>query len=55
MENMRDEMKGLVELLRSKAPGDKEKALVLAYQNGISDHKRIVEMGNRDDDTKKTA
>ena len=43
MENMREEARSLIELVRSKTPDDQRKALVMSYEQGMLMQKYIME------------
>lgn len=49
MENMREQARELITLLRSNAPEDREKAAVLIYQEGMLTYKRIMQMEGQPD------
>jgi hypothetical protein len=43
MENMREEARSLIELVRSKTPDDQRKALVMSYEQGMLMQKYIMD------------
>ena len=51
MNNMKEQARELITLLRSNIPEEREKAAVIIFQEGIKAHKRIIEeMEGRPDD-----